>query len=249
MIPATLCVPLRRSRSWPPPTSIGANAGTAAGHQHSNALRAAELVRRQRQQIDVWRDGAEVEPTCGLNRVGVHDRVGRDASHDCRDLCHVVDGPDLVVDRHHADERRIREGLGESLEIDPAGLVDGDDAPVAGLDGVQHCVMLDRRAHRDAAGAIERAEDRGVVGLGAAAGEDDLARPAPDHVGDVVAGLVDRLAHLPGEAVRPRRVGELLGEERQHRLDSVGAHGRRRRVVEIDVAAIHGCKANGGHAH
>ena len=60
--------------------------------------------------------------------------------------------------------------------------------------------MFDGRAHGDAATAIERAEDRRVVGLGAAAGEDHFTRPAPDHIGDVISRLVDRLAHLAGRS-------------------------------------------------
>ena len=100
-----------------------------------------------------------------------------------------------------------------------------------------------RRRHR----AIERAEDRGVVGLGAAAGEHDLARPAAEHVGDVVAGLVDRLAGLACEAVRARRVGELLGEERQHRRRPPRAHRRGRRVVEVGEAVVHGNQARRTH--
>ena len=139
-----------------------------------------------------------------------------------------------------------RQRTGQRVEIDPACAVDADDATVPRLDRVQHGVMLDRGAHGDAAGAIERAEDRRVVGLGAAAGEDHLAGPATEHVGDVVAGLVDRLADLPSEAVRAGRVGELLGEERQHRRDRVGAHRCRRRVIEVGVAVVHGVQANGG---
>ena len=54
------------------------------------------------------------------------------------------------------------------------------------------------------------------------------------HVGDDVARLVDGPPGVAGEAVRAARVGEALGEERQHRLDRLGAHRRRRRVVEVD---------------
>ena len=61
----------------------------------------------------------------------------------------------------------------------------------------------------------------GVVALGAAAGEHDLARPAADDAGDAVAGLVDGSPGVAGEAVRAARVGEALGEERQHGVDRV----------------------------
>ena len=72
-----------------------------------------------------------------------------------------------------------------------AGAVDADDDTVAGLDRGEHGVVLGGAAHGHAGAAVERAEHRGVVGLRAAAGEDDLARPAADRRGDDVAGLVD----------------------------------------------------------
>ena len=126
------------------------------------------------------------------------------------------------------------------LEIDAAGVVDADDTAMTSLDRVQHGVMLDRRAQRQTATPVERAEDRRVVGLGSSTGEDHLAGPAAEHIGDVVAGLVDRLANLPCEPVRSRWIGELLGEKGQHRLDGLGAHGRRRRMIEVGVAVVHG---------
>jgi SAM-dependent methyltransferase len=108
---------------------------------------------------------------------------------------------------------------------------------------MQNGVVLDRGTQRQAATPIEGAEDRRVVGLGAAAGEDHLTRPTAEHVGDIVASLVDRLANLAGEAMRTRRVGELLSQEWQHRRDRVGTHRCRRRVIEIGVAVIHGDQA------
>ncbi len=126
--------------------------------------------------------------------------------------------------------------------INASGGIDTDHETMTSLDGVQHGVVLDGRAHCHSAATIDRAEDGGVVGLGSTTGEDHLARPATEHVGDIVASLVDRLADLPGESVRTGRVGELLTEERQHRLDRFGPHRRRRRVVEVGVAVVHGTK-------
>ena len=48
--------------------------------------------------------------------------------------------------------------------------------------------------------AAHDAEDGEVVGLGAAAGEHDLAGPAAEALGHHVAGLVDRLAGVAGDA-------------------------------------------------
>ena len=48
-------MPARRPRSCPPPTSSGRSAHAAAHEQRPDALRPAELVRRQRQQVDAAR--------------------------------------------------------------------------------------------------------------------------------------------------------------------------------------------------
>ena len=72
-----------------------------------------------------------------------------------------------------------------------AGPVDTDDQAVAGLDRGDDRMVLDRRAHRDAAPTVDRTEHRGVVRLRAATREDHLARPAADRRGDDVARLVD----------------------------------------------------------
>ncbi len=180
-----------------------------------------------------------------LNGVGVQHGLRSCSSQQCGDLGEIRDRADLVVDRHHADERYVVERVGQRVEVDPTHIVDTDHATVTGLDGVQHGVMLDSGAQRDTTRAVEGAEDRRVVGFGATTREDHFAGPATDHVGDVVACLVDRLADLPGEAVRPRRIRELLGEERQHCLDRVGTHRRRCRMIEVGVAVVHGVQANG----
>ena len=51
---------------------------------------------------------------------------------------------------------------------------------------------------------------------------------------DALVRLVERGPGLAPERVRGRRVAELLGEERQHRLERLGAERRRRGVVEVD---------------
>ena len=76
---------------------------TTACHQHADTFGSAELVRRQRHQIDVRRDLSKVEPTRRLNRIGVHHRVGCGTVDNRGDLGDIGDGADLVVDSHHAD--------------------------------------------------------------------------------------------------------------------------------------------------
>ena len=52
--------------------------------------------------------------------------------------------------------------------------------------------------------------------------------------GDALAGLVERGAGVAAPAVDARGVAEARAEERQHRLEHLGAHRRRRGVVEVD---------------
>ena len=130
---------------------------------------------------------------------------GRSRADDCGDLGEIGDRADLVVDGHHADHRDVveRAPASASRSTRPAA-----STPTTGRRArstacsTAWCSTAGHTA--PPAAAIERAEDRGVVGLGAAAGEHDLAGPAAEHVGDVVARLVDRLARLAGEAVRTR---------------------------------------------
>ena len=70
---------------------------------------------------------------------------------------------------------------------------------------------------------LERREDGGGVGLGAAGGEDDLRVVlGAEQLLHLHARLLDRQADLVAEAVHRRGVAELLGEERQHGFH----HGR-----------------------
>ena len=185
---------------------------------------------------------AQVEPRRGLHGVGVQHGAGSQSPHEGADRGEVGDRADLVVDGHHADDghvrrRALRSSAARSTR--PAAST-ATTVPPESLDGMQHGVVLGGRA--DGPSAAPRATDagdRGVVGLGAAPGEHDLAGPAADDRGDDVAGLVDGPPGVAGEAVRTTRVGEALGEERQHRGDGVLAHRRRRRVVEVDQP-VHG---------
>ena len=113
------------------------------------------------------------------------------------------------------------------------------------LDRMQHGVVLDRRASDDPSLCRVHTEDRRVVRLGAVAREDDLARVDTETAGDDLAGLVERLTGGAGGAMSARRVAVSLGEERQHRLDRLGPHGRARRMVEVGELVGHGERVRG----
>ena len=73
---------------------------------------------------------------------------------------------------------------------------------------------------------LGHALDREVVRLGRAGGEDDLLVVAADQRRDLLARVLDRGLGLPAErVVAARRVAEVLGEVRQHRLDTRGSTG------------------------
>jgi hypothetical protein len=195
-----------------------------ANGEHADALRAAELVPADRDQV---RPRASATSNPRTPESSVCSTAAGAFSATFGDLGDRLDHADLVVDGHHRrPTRRLKSGTVESS----AGAVDAPRCDRV-LDRMEHRVVLDRRAHRDAtSGGTPSTE---VVGLGAVAGEDDLARIDPQQRGDQLARLVDRLAGLARSTVRSRRVAEVLGEVRQHRLDRLGSHRRARRVIEV----------------
>ena len=94
----------------------------------------------------------------------------------------------------------------------------GDDVVAVGSPGERHAL------------------DRQVVALGAAAGEQDLARAAVEHLGDRVARLVQRSAGDAAMAVQARRVAPALAEIRQHRLEDTLVEGRCGGVIQVRQA-------------
>src|SRR5581483_202678 len=79
-----------------------------------------------------------------------------------------------------------------------------------------------------------------VVALGGAAGEDELAGAGPEELGDLAAGLLDRLRSALAEDVRSAgSIAVLLGEERQHRLEHARIDAGGRVVVQVDGRRDH----------
>src|SRR5205807_2036034 len=78
--------------------------------------------------------------------------------------------------------------------------------------------------------------EREVVGLGAAAREDDLARLAPERPPDLRARLLERPRRLDAAPVEARGVPETLSQEGEHGRDDFRRGARGRGVVEVDLA-------------
>lgn len=79
-----------------------------------------------------------------------------------------------------------------------------------------------------------------VVGLGGAAGPDDLARVGGDQVGDLTAGVLYRLFRLPAQHMAARSgVGEdaVQGQMALHDLGDAGVDRGGGGIVEIDECA------------
>ena len=76
-MPATFSVPARRPRSCLPPVIGGCSRTPRRIQSAPDALRAVELVRRERQQIDAERLHVDGNLAGGLHGVGVKQRAAR----------------------------------------------------------------------------------------------------------------------------------------------------------------------------
>ena len=175
-----------------------------ADRQDADALGAAELVRAEREQVDVWPHLPQVEPVRRLHGVGVEQRArGSGSAISATGAKSVIVPTSLFTAITLTIADVVGDRVSERCEIDAAGGVHRYDTSAEPLDRVQHGVVLRGRAHRESAVAGHGAGDRSVVGLRAAPREHHLARPAPDHAGHGVACLIHGATGVAGEAVGP----------------------------------------------
>ena len=175
-MPPTLWVPLRRSRSWPPPTMQRIDVDTGAHHGDAHALGPPNLWALSVSTStcgQIWRRSSH--PAAWTASVwntasGALERTSGATGAE------VGDGADLVVDRHdrhHADAlgaagEGLLEGVTQGASVDAGQRVDVDDGAAVTLDHVQHGVVLGGRADGAPGAAAQGAGDGGVVALGAA---------------------------------------------------------------------------------
>ena len=76
-MPATLCVPLRRSALLSAADDERFERRTVSDREHADPLGPTELVGAERQQVDVRPERAQVDPAGGLDGVGVEQGTGR----------------------------------------------------------------------------------------------------------------------------------------------------------------------------
>ncbi len=197
----------------------------------------------EREQIDTEPVDVQVEEAGRLHGVGVDQ--GTAFPRQSRDLGDRLNGPDLVVGEHDADEKRIgADGGRHGCRLDDPAAIDrhiGDldsevRTEIAG--GAEHGAVLDGRGDqvpltRPGQG---RTLEGQVVALGAAAGEHHLVRVAAEHAGHLGAGPGARVGGPSAERVEVRRIAEFAAQIGFHGLEHPRMHGGRRRVVEIDRA-------------
>src|SRR5699024_1001550 len=83
-------------------------------------------------------------------------------------------------------------------------------------------------------GAESHADDREVVGFGAAAGEGDVRGAHPEHLRHPGPGIGEGLGRDPADLVMARRIAERPGQIRPRGLERLPTHRSRRGGVEVE---------------
>ena len=187
-----------------------------------------------------------------LHGIGVKNHAARTTQRpDRRDR---LERAEFVVGGHDRDERRVgAQGAFDGAQGHLPGGIHrqvGDREPLVPLQilkTLQHRVVLDGRGDQVVALGAQMpggAEDREVVALGAAAGENHLARLGPEHGGDPVPGVVQQRPRPSADLVNARRVAPDFPQKRQHRLPDRWIE--RRGGVVIEINRRHGQAIAGG---
>jgi len=207
----------------------------------ADALGSVKLVAGDGEQINPQLIDADRNLAGRLGGVAMeHGAVG---VGDGRQFGDGLDGADLVVGVHDADQ----EGLFPESGLEVAG---GDHAiPVNRQNREFKAQGLEMRGHLDDGGMLNRGNDEmislvamgqaialegEVVGLGAAAGEEDLVGVATEQGGDLGARLLDGAPALLAVPVGAGGVAEGGDNERQHGGGDLGVDGCGGVVIEID---------------
>ena len=213
--------------------------------QRADALGSVELVAGHGEKIDAEVVRLHRDLADGLGAVAMHQHAV--AVGDAGDLRDGLDCADLVVGVHDGDEDGLGgDGLLNLLRVDHAMFVDGE---VGGADAVRlqvaahlgHGRMFDRRGDDVVATVtvgFRNSLDGVVVGLGAAAGEDEIVFRATEHTGNLLAGAVDSLTSGETEGVAAGGVAEEPVHVGQHGLGDGGVDGSGGVVVQVDAVHI-----------
>ncbi len=208
----------------------------------THTLGAVELVGAHGQHIHaqllhIHRDG-----THSLNGIGVHpDAV---LVGDLRDLLDGLDGADLVVGHHDADQCGV--GTDGSLHVLRADIALRGGADIRDLEtqtlqsghAVHDGVVLKGAGDEVLlvlAGLGEGSALYGpVVGLRAAAGEEDFGRGGIDGLCHLCAALIHELLGLVAHAVVAAGVAAGTTQSLDHHSQHFGSAGSRGRIIQIN---------------
>ncbi len=202
-----------------------------AGHDEgADPWRATDLVRRQCDEIGADRPGLDRDLAGGLDRVAMEQRAM--PLRDLSDLGHRLDDAGLVVGIHHRYQRRALIAREKPVER-----VEGDDSIGTDRDRFRrqepHAdqIVLDCRNEDPLATGAEQGE---VVGLGAAADEDDaLWICITEQSRHGLPGALDGLARRAAAAMHRGRIAPAAKRFRHGRGS---LRPQRRRCVPVEIA-------------
>jgi len=222
------------------PEQPGAEPGALLDVEDPDSLGGMQLVPGQTQQIDAALREVQRDLPHDLNGVGMENdpTVG----HPLGDLFHGEDHAGFVVGRHDRHQSHVVvEMVLELGQVEPAPLVHAQfdhGIPVVfqlAADGQDPWMLYAGRDDRVFVGRRrQRPMNSGVVALGPATGEDDLAGIAAQQIGHALPGLANPYADLSAEGVHARGVAVKIAEVRLHRLEDFVGHLRRRVVIEVN---------------
>ena len=180
--------------------------------------------------------------THSLHRVGVHPHTV--LVSDLGDLLDGLDGADLVVGHHDADEGRV--GADSSLDVLGADIALGGGLDISDLKA--HTLESGHAVHDGV--VLERAGDevlfvlaclgkgsalhRPVVGLRAAAGKEDLGRGCVDGLCHLCAALIHKFLGLIAHTVMAAGVAAGTAQGLDHHSQSLGGTGGGSSVIQIN---------------
>ena len=254
--PATFWVPARRSRSCGPPRRIGRSAAARVRARATSAptpfgppnLWALTLTRST---PDV-RPATSSQPNACTASVCTSAAGARSRTSATTSSSGWRTPVSLLTSITDTRRTLSSSDIGEHVEVDDAATVDGDRPAAGRKAGLEHRWVL-HRAAQDRPGARRHAGDGEVVGLGAAAREDDLTGARSEQAGELLTGVVEGPQGGSGEGVAPGRVAVAVREEREHRRDGLGAHRCGGGVIEVGDRAALGAGqpvgAPGGNPH
>jgi hypothetical protein len=138
---------------------------------------------------------------------------------------------------HHGDQLGVgTNGFADRIRIDGAASVDTNSRDGKPVGAGEYGGMFDGCRNDVAVG--RDAEDGEIVGLRAAAGEHDFAIETMQQGSDLAARVVELGAGGLSIMMDTGGVAENLGHDREHGLQDLWRHGRRRVVIEI--VSLHG---------